>query len=133
MLLLRISGKPFTTEIHLEETVETPIAPALKNLKVSKLAIASTAGVYPEGNPHGATSIKNTVWAKYDIGNMQTMKEADWMVIHAGITNVFIKENPNYAAPLDATREFERTGLFSKLSHCRYGKDRKGDGSRDEI
>ena len=120
MLLLRISGKSFATEIRFDEIMETPVASPVDDLKASKLAIASTAGVYPDGNPHGATSIKNTVWAKYDIGNMETMKETDWMVIHAGITNVFIKENANYAAPLDVAREFEREGLFSALSPSFY-------------
>lgn len=120
MLLLRISGKPFKTEIRIDEAIETPIAPPIKDLKPAKIAIANTAGVYPEGNPHGATSIKNTVWAKYDIGKMQSMKEASWMVIHAGITNVFIKDNPNFAAPLDIMREFEKTGMFSSLSSDLY-------------
>ena len=106
--------------VNIDEAIETPIAPPIKDLKPSKLAVANTAGVYPQGNPHGATSIKNTVWAKYDISKMQSMKESAWMVIHAGITNVFIKANPNFAVPLDVMREFEKTGVFSKLSSHLY-------------
>jgi glycine reductase len=116
MLLNRLSDRPFATEIPIEVMEQTPIAPRVVNLKDASIAMASTAGVHAAGNPHGAKPVKNKVWAKYPIGNLNSMKEGSWMLLHAGITSLFITDTPDYGAPLDACRELEREGAFLRLS-----------------
>lgn len=116
MWLDKVAGRSFATEIPVETQEETPIAPRIVNLKDARIAIASTAGVHPEGNPYGARSIKNDVWAKYPVGKLNSMTESKWMMIHGGINTTFMQNNPNFGAPLDACREMEREGVFAKLS-----------------
>jgi glycine/betaine/sarcosine/D-proline reductase family selenoprotein B len=132
MLKMRISGSPFTSEFTLEEVEETPIAQPVSNMSDTVIALASTGGLHVLGNPHGAVSLKNTVWAKYPIGALRSMKQEKWIVVHAGISNVYIAENPNYLVPLDVARELEDRKTFAKLSPNFYSTTGVG-GAIEEM
>ncbi len=115
MLLDKIAGQPFTTEIPIEQLKPVPVASRITSIADTCLALATTAGVLPEGNPDGFKVWKNTQWRKYSIGKLDTMKDTGWDAIHGGYNNVFMQENPNYGVPLDVCREMEREGVFAKL------------------
>ena len=121
MLLDKLAGRPFENEIPYEVFEEVPIPPAISNIKNACIALASTTGLTTAGNPYGFKMARNTKFKKYDIGNMNSMKEASWDVRHAGYGATFMIENPNYGVPLDASRELEREGAFGKLYPYFYG------------
>jgi len=115
MLLDKLAGRPFATEIPIEGLEPVPIAPPVASLKNLHLAIVTTSGVVADGNPDGFKLHRNDIWRKYFIGNMNSMTEANWDVRHGGYNNMYMLENPNYGVPLDACRELEREGAFAKL------------------
>ena len=115
MVLDKHSNKPFTTEIPIEKLDLVPAAPGIADMKSCCLALATTAGVLPKGNPDGFKVYRNNQWRKYSIDKLDTMKDTGWDAIHGGYNNVFMKENPNYGVPLDACRVMEREGLFAAL------------------
>jgi len=115
MLLAKIAGKPFVTEIPLEDAERVPVAPAIAALAKARIALATSSGVIVKGNPDNFKAHKNVQWRKYSIENMDTMRKTDWDVLHSGFNNVFMKENPNFGIPLDASRQLEREGVFAKL------------------
>jgi len=115
MLLNKMAGCPFTTEIPIESLEVIPVPPPVANLKDAYLALVSTAGVVPEGNPDGFKVARNTQWRKYSIENLDSMKDGKWEVSHFGYDTTFMLENPNYGVPLDVCREMERKGVFSRL------------------
>ncbi len=119
MLLAKTAGRPFTTEIPVEQPEMVPVAPPVSNLKGATIALATTSGVVPEGNPDGFLGQRNTQWKKYSIANLSTMKNG-WDVMHAGYNNAFMKENANFGVPLDAARALERAGTFAKIYPCYY-------------
>ena len=121
MLVAKIAGLPFETEIPYEVFEEVPIPPAIADIKEACIALASTSGVTTAENPYGFKMARNTKFEKYDIGNMNSMKEASWDVWHAGYGATFMIVNPNYGVPLDASRELEREGEFAKLYPYFYG------------
>ena len=118
MLLDKLAGRPFTTEIPIEHLESVPVPPPVANLKDAYLAIVSSAGVVPEGNPDGFKSIRVTQWEKYSIENLDSMKDGKWEVHHFGYDNTYMLQNPNYGVPLDVVREMEKEGVFARL--CPY-------------
>ncbi|MBI4285810.1 MAG: glycine/betaine/sarcosine/D-proline family reductase selenoprotein B [Chloroflexi bacterium] len=132
MLLARLAGRPFVTEVPIEGFEETPIAPPLVDLKNAHILLASTAGVHPVGNPYGFKNMKNNQWRKYPIDKLNSMRDAKWMVIHSGMSAEFMEPNPNYGVPLDVSREMEREGLFARLSPHFYGTTGNG-GTIDDM
>jgi len=115
MLLDRLSGRPFATEIPIESLEVVPTAPRIVNLGDVCLALVTTSGVLPPGNPDGFRGYQNTKWAKYSVEKLNSMQDASWDVIHGGYNTEFMRRNPNYGVPLDVCRELERMGLFSRL------------------
>ncbi|MBI4285816.1 MAG: glycine/betaine/sarcosine/D-proline family reductase selenoprotein B [Chloroflexi bacterium] len=115
MLLDKLAGRSFATEIPVESLEAIPVAPRITNLKRSTLALMSTSGVVPAGNPDGFKLHKNTHWRKYPIAKLDSMKDARWDVIHGGYNTTFMQDNPNFGVPLDVCREAQREGMFANL------------------
>ena len=116
MLLDKVAGRSFITEIPVEIFEETPVAPRIVNLKDAYIVLASSAGMHPPDNPYGIKSSRNTKWAKYPITNVNSMREVEWKLIHCGINASYIEANADYGSPLDVVREMEREGAFAKLN-----------------
>lgn len=115
MLLNKIAGRPFTTEIAVESLEKTPVAPRIVNLAGACLALATTSGVLPQGNPDGFKGYGNNQWRKYSIAKLDTMKNAGWDVMHSGYNSASMRDNPNYGVPLDICQELARDGAFARL------------------
>lgn len=121
MLLDKLAGRSYITEIPYEGFEETRIAPPITNIKQACIALASTAGLTASGNPYGFKMFRNTKFEKYHIGELNSMMDASWEVIHGGYGTDFMMRNPNYGVPLDACRQLENEGKFGKLYPYFYG------------
>jgi betaine reductase len=115
MLLDKLAGRTFATEIPIETVEEIPVASPIARLKDSCLALVTTAGVVAAGNPDRFKTYGNTQWRKYPIEKIDSMKDARWDVYHGGYNTIFTHENPNYGVPLDVCRELERKNVFGRL------------------
>ena len=115
MLLTKVAGRPFSTEIPIQTVDEIPVAPPIVDLRDAHLALLSTAGVVAPGNPDGFKTNGNTQWKKYSIEQLNSMTDAPWDVWHGGYNTVFMHENPNYGVPLDGVRDTQKQGVVGKL------------------
>ena len=121
MLLNKLAGRSFVTEIPIESLEAIPVPPRIANPGDIHLALVSSAGVNPPGNPAGFTVGKNTRWGKFSIEKLSSMKGAKWDVIHSGYNTAFMRDTPNCGVPLDVCREMEREGVFARLYPLFYG------------
>jgi betaine reductase len=121
MLLDKIFGRPFLTEIPVESLEKVPVAPSITSITDCNVALATTCGIILPGNPDGFKSFRNTKWRKYFVKELNSMKDTQWEVLHGGYNNSFMFENPNYGVPLDACRDLEEKHMFSKLYPYFYG------------
>jgi glycine reductase len=115
MLLNKVTGHHFVSEIPIDHIEAVPVAPQITNLARAHVALANTSGVVLKGNPDGFKAYKNTQWRKYSIDKLASMKDAKWDVVHGGHNTAFEQANPNYGVPLDACRELEKEGVFGRL------------------
>lgn len=115
MLLDKMAGRPFITEIPVESLGAVSPAPPITDLKNACLALVTTAGVVAGENPDGFKVHRNTQWKKYSMDNLNSMTDTNWDVRHGGYNNVYMLANPNYGVPLDVCRELEREGVFARL------------------
>ena len=120
MLLKKVTGKPFTTEIPVEYVDLVPGAPKVDDLNKAKLALVTTMGIIPPGNPDGFKMYRSDAWNQYEIGNLSSMQEARWDVVHGGYNSAWMLKNPNYCVPLDVCRELEKEGVLGSLSPYLY-------------
>lgn len=115
MLLAKLKGEAFETEMPMPKINRIPIAPAILDLSNATVALVNSGGIVPLGNPDRIQSASATKWGKYDISSLDSLKAGEWQTIHAGFDPSFANANPNIIVPLDAMREYEREGRIGKL------------------
>lgn len=104
MLLAKLNAKPFETEIPTERFEHVPPAQPVKDLKSARLAVITTSGLVPKGNPDRFKMFNATEWRKYRLPDQPALVGNDWEVIHGGFNTAYAQANPNVVLPLDALR-----------------------------
>lgn len=104
MLLAKLAGEQFQTEIPAERFEQVPPAPPIKNLKAARVSVITTSGLVPKGNPDRFKMFNATEWRRYDLPNEPALRGEDWEVIHGGFNTAYAQANPNLVLPLDALR-----------------------------
>ncbi len=115
MLLARLKGQPYETEMpmHVFDIV-TPAVP-IKNLSKATIALCTSGGIVPTGNPDKIQSASAQKWGKYDISNKSALNAPDFYTTHGGYDPIYANEMPDRIAPLDILKEFEQEGYIGKV------------------
>ncbi len=120
MLLKKINGEEFTTELPIPKLDRVPIASPIKDLKSAKIALATSGGIVPVDNPDRIQSASATRWGKYDVSSMERLAGGVFKTIHAGYDPAAADADPNVCVPLDVMRMYEKEGKFGKLHDFFY-------------
>jgi glycine reductase len=120
MLLAKLAGRPYTSEIPYQapEMVE-PAAPVADLRRVS-VALVTTGGLVPIGNPDGQTSGNAQKYFRYPIDRLEALRPGEWEAYHVGYFTHLVNRNPNYVLPLGYMRELERTGVIGSVHPYAY-------------
>ena len=121
MLLAKLAGKPYVTELPIPKQDRVAIAPAVVDLRSVKLAIVTSGGIVPKDNPDRIQSCSATKWGEYDISKLDRGFTApDYKTIHAGYDPEQANRNPNVVVPLDAIRAYQREGRLGVVDDHFY-------------
>jgi glycine reductase len=117
MLLKKLKGQNFKSELPIYMPELVPIAPALtaEELRKTEIALVTTGGIVPVGNPDKIQSASATKWGKYDISALNDLKSGEFMTIHAGYDPTAANDDPDVCVPLDALRRYEREGKIGGI------------------
>jgi glycine reductase len=91
---------------------DAPPARPLASAKDGNLAVVTTSGVVPYGNPDGFKTYRNTYWRKYNVAELKELEPGKWEAVHGGYNVAFMNKNPHYGVPLDALRALEAEGAI---------------------
>lgn len=120
MLLKKVRGEEFISELPMPELDLVPIAPAIKDLSKAKIAIATTGGIVPLDNPDRIQSASATRWGKYEVSKLDSLSGGVYKTIHAGFDPAAADANPNVIVPLDALRAYEKEGRIGSIHNYFY-------------
>jgi len=115
MLVKKMAGEPFETDLPMPSFDRVPPAEPIKDLTKAKIAIVTSGGIVPQGNPDHVESSNATKFGTYSIAGMGEMSPEDFMTIHGGYDRQFVLANPNLVIPLDALRKMEKDGEIGEL------------------
>lgn len=115
LLVRKCRGEKVPTEYPMPAFDKVPPAPAVQDMKHAKIAVVTSGGIVPQGNPDHIESSSATKFGVYSIAGMDAMSPKDFMTIHGGYDRQFVTENPNLVVPLDVLRDLEREGAFGSL------------------
>ena len=115
MLLKKIKGEPFQTELIIPKMEKIPPAAPVADLSKATIALVSSSGVVPVDNPDRIQSASAQKWGKYDISKLDNLPEGVFKTIHAGFDPAAMCAVPDRGIPVDAMRYFEKQGKIGKL------------------
>jgi len=120
MLLRTLADEPPMSEVPIENWDRVEPAAPLTDLAHANIAVVTTSGVVPWGNPDGFRTYRNTYWRKYNIAELEALEPGRWEAVHGGYNTSFMNKNPHYGVPLDALRNLEAERAIGKLYPAYY-------------
>jgi betaine reductase len=115
MLLNKLRGEPYQTEVVLPTFGRNAAPSPLADLRDKLVALVTDGGLVPVGNPDNIESFAATRWGTYDISGTDRLAPEDYEVSHGGYDNRYVRQDPHRLVPLDAAREMERNGQIGRL------------------
>ncbi len=130
MVLARIRGESFASEVIIRDYDHVPPPASLDSLKNVKIGVVTSGGLVPKGNPDKQTAARADSIFHYDIGGMSELKAGEWETIHGGYGHYWVNErDPNYVVPLRSLRKLETEGQIGSV----YGKYISTVGNQTSI
>lgn len=120
MLIKKLRGEDFQTELVIPEKDKVAIAPPIKDLSKANIALVNTGGIVPIDNPDKIQSASATRWGRYDISKMDRLQAGEYKTIHAGFDPAAADDDPNVIMPVDAMRKYLEEGKYAKLHDYFY-------------
>lgn len=127
MILQKVKGEPYETEYPMPVFDRVPPNPAVKDISKIKVAVVTSGGIVPQGNPDRIESSSATKYGIYDITGLDSLNKDGFMTVHGGYDRAYVLENPNLVVPLDVLRDMEDEGIIGEL--CNYFIATTGTGT----
>lgn len=116
LLLKKCKGEECQTEYPMPVFDRVAPTPPVTDMANTKIAVITSGGIVPQGNPDHIESSSATRYGIYSIAGMDRMDKKDFMTVHGGYDRAFVTEDPNLVIPLDVLREMEKEGVFGELA-----------------
>ncbi len=123
MLIKKIKGEDYQTELVIPKKDLVPIAPAIKDLSEATIVLCTTGGIVPVDNPDRIQSASATRWGRYNVAGLDKLPnraENGYKTIHAGYDPAAADACPDVCTPIDALRQYEKEGKIGKLDDWFY-------------
>jgi glycine reductase len=119
MLLAKLRGEPVVTEYAMPVFDRVRPAPPVEDLAHATVALVTSGGIVPRGNPDRIESASASKFGEYDLAGLERLSPQSHQTAHGGYDPTYANADPNRVLPLDAARELEREGRIGRL-HDRY-------------
>ncbi len=120
MLIKKLADKPFTTEYPMPSFDRVAPNKAIKDLSKATIALCTSGGIVPKGNPDHIESSSASHYGEYNIAGVEKLTAETYETAHGGYDPVYANDNPNRVLPVDVMREFEKEGKIGKLHDYFY-------------
>jgi len=119
MLLDKLAGRAFETEYALPVFDRVPPAKAVAELRKGTVALVTSGGIVPRGNPDRIEAASASKYGEYSLEGLDRLTSETHQSVHGGYDPTYANEDPNRVLPLDVLRDLEREGRIGRL-HDRY-------------
>lgn len=115
MLLKKINNEKYETELEMPDFGKVKPSPAIKDIKNATLAIMTSGGIVPKGNPDHFEACFCTKYKFYDFDEYGGVKIPKSEVAHGGYDPTAANIDGNRVMPADVLEELEAEGEIGKL------------------
>jgi len=120
MLLAKMKGEPFTTEFPMPDFDRVEAMPAIKDMSKKTIALVTSGGIVPKGNPDRIESSSASKYGEYCIDGVMDLTDATYETAHGGYDPVYANQDSDRVLPVDVLRDMEKEGRIGKLHNKFY-------------
>lgn len=115
MMVAKIKGEEFKTEYPMPTFDRVEPNPAVKDLSKATIALATSGGIVPKGNPDHIESSSASKYGAYDITGVENLTSEGYETAHGGYDPTYANDEPDRVLPVDVMRKLEKDGTIGKL------------------
>lgn len=115
MLVKKLKGEAFTTEYEMPVFDRVDPRPAIADISKATIALVTSGGIVPEGNPDHIAASSAQNYGEYDIKGVTSLLEGKYITAHGGYDQTYANKDPNRVLPVDVLRELEKAGKIGVL------------------
>ena len=120
MLVKKIKGEEFETEYPMPNFDRVEPNPAVKDLSKAKVALVTSGGIVPKGNPDHIESSSASKYGEYSLEGFTDLTAETHETAHGGYDPVYANEDADRVLPVDVMREFVKEGKVGSLHEKFY-------------
>lgn len=120
MLIQKLKGEKFVTEFPMPEFDRVEPNSAIKDLSKAKIALVTSGGIVPKGNPDHIESSSASKYGKYDISGVEDLTNETYETAHGGYDPTYANRDADRVLPVDVLRDLEKEGRIRELHRYYY-------------
>jgi glycine reductase complex component B subunit gamma len=120
MLVKKLKGEEYETEYPMPDFDRVDPNPAVSDIKNATIALVTSGGIVPKGNPDHIESSSASKYGKYDISGIDDLTSETHETAHGGHDPVYANEDADRVLPVDVLRDLEKEGKIGKLHNYYY-------------
>ncbi len=120
MLVAKLKGEDFKTEYPMPNFDRVAPNQPITDLSKAKIALVTSGGIVPKGNPDRIESSSASKFGKYDISQFNNLTDITHETAHGGYDPVYANEDSDRVLPVDVLRELEAQGEIGSLHQYFY-------------
>ncbi len=133
MLVKKLKGEEFKTEYPMPVFDNVEPGKAIVDLSKAKIALVTSGGVVPKGNPDRIASSSAQNFGKYDISGVNDLTEATYETAHGGYDPVYCNLDSDRVLPVDVLRDLEKEGKIGELYKYFYATVGNGTAVKSAL
>lgn len=120
MLVKKISGEEFVTEFKMPVFDRVDPQPAVKDITKAKVALVTSGGTVPKGNPDHIESSSASKYGEYSIEGVFDLTAETYETAHGGYDPTYANDDSDRVLPVDVLRQMEKEGKIGSLHNTFY-------------
>lgn len=120
MLIKKLKNDEFATEFKMPVFDRVDPNPAVPDISKAKVALVTSGGIVPKGNPDHIESSSASKYGKYDIDGVMDLTEETYETAHGGYDPTYANADSDRVLPVDVLRKMEKEGKIGSLHRYFY-------------
>ena len=120
MLIKKIGGEPFVTEYPMPAFDRVDPQPAIRDITKARIALVSSGGPVPKGNPDRIESSSASKYGTYSLKDIDDFTPENGETAHGGYDPVYANLDLDRVLPVDVLKEMLAAGEIGSLHDYWY-------------
>lgn len=120
MLVKKLKQEDFATEFKMPVFDRVEPNPPVADITKAKVALVTSGGIVPKGNPDHIESSSASKFGKYDIEGVMDLTPETYETAHGGYDPTYANDDADRVLPVDVLRNMEKEGKIGSLHRYYY-------------